>query len=82
MARAKKKATNNKFERFSDEYFINLTMHCDQVDDYAYAEWATWCAMSEGKYIIGIKDNKYYTHKVKASDKITNIFEGKVVEDK
>ena len=56
-------------------------MRCDQVDDYAYAEWATWCAMSEGKYIIGIKDNKYYTHKVKASDKITNIFEGKVVED-
>ena len=49
-------------KKFSDEYFINLTMDYDHRDDEIYPKWAVWCALSDDKYYIDGKDHHFYTH--------------------
>lgn len=48
--------------KFTDDYFINLTMDYDKRDDEIYPKWAVWCALSEDRYYIDGKDGHFYTH--------------------
>lgn len=48
--------------KYTDEYFLNLTMDYDERDDSIYPLWAVWCAKSEDKYYIDGKDHHFYTH--------------------
>lgn len=66
-----RKKSNTNIEKCSDEYFINLTMPFDKMDDEIYPKWAVWCALSEGKYCIKGKDGYFYTHKITATEKET-----------
>lgn len=45
-----------------DKFFIQLTMDINNKDDDLYQKWALWCAKSNGKYTISVKDGtKFYT---------------------
>lgn len=48
-------------KKYSDNYFLNLTMDFDKRDDDIYPKWAIWCANSNGKYTIDGKDGHFYT---------------------
>lgn len=48
--------------KFTDDYFINLTMPYDERIDEIYCRWAVWCALSEDRYYIDGKDGHFYTH--------------------
>lgn len=47
---------------FDDEYFIHLTMKCDEKNPMIYSEWARWCLNSDDKYYIDMQDGYFYTH--------------------
>ncbi|MBO4622539.1 MAG: hypothetical protein J5691_01495 [Bacilli bacterium] len=64
-----RKKSNTTIEKYSDEYFINLTMPFDKRDDEVYSKWAIWCALSEDKYCIRGKDGYFYTHKITTAEK-------------
>lgn len=48
-------------QNYNDDYFINLVMDFNNVDEEIYTQWANWCANSGYRYYISIKDGKFYT---------------------